>query len=105
MGKYDNKINKKKENNEPFDLEKYIDDIELYRKERELLDLLEILKTIESIRAKLRIPIIRIRKAPEIRLRFVELDTSLDPELMRKLNSLKPRKQTNSSKMKVEWIE
>ncbi|MBA7533098.1 hypothetical protein ES705_25333 [subsurface metagenome] len=97
MAKYDNKINKKKENNEPFDLEKYIDDIEQYRKQRKILDLLGFLKFLEKER------MIRLQKKPEIRVRVFELDTSLDKEILERIEiTAKPRKE---NKMKIEWIE
>lgn len=101
MARYDNKINKKKENNEPFDLEKYIDDIELYGKQRRLLDLLEFLKFLEKERIE---RMIRLQKKPEIRVRIVKLDTSIDSELLKKLGiAIKPRKPIKENKIKIEW--
>lgn len=101
MGKYDNKINKK--NDEPFDLEKYIDDIEQYRKQRIALDMLEFLKFLEKERIE---RMIRLQKKPEIVVRLVKLDTRLDKEVLERLgikprNTKKPRKE---NKMKIEWL-
>ena len=106
MGKYDNKIKKDKENKEPFSLERYIDDIKLYEKQRKVLDMLEFLRFLEKERIE---RMIRLQKNPEIRVRLVKLDTSLDSELLKRLGigiKPKPRKQTiKPNKMKIEWIE
>ena len=92
--------NKKKENNEPFDLEKYIDDIELYRKQRKILDMVEFLRYLEKERIE---RMIRLQKKPEIIVKLVKLDTSLDKKVLERLGiTTKPRKE---NKIKIEWIE
>lgn len=98
MGKYDNKINKDKD--EPLDFSKYIEkksEEEIFKDfMKNVIELGKILELEEMLR-RVRIPIIRVRKPPIIKLRFEKLDTSLDPELMKKLG-IKPK-----TDMKIEW--
>lgn len=95
----DYKKNEKKKKNEPFNLEKFIDDIEQYNKEckiRLLFDMFEKqrLKDFNKRRKKLLDALGFDKILP---IRFNE-----DIELMNILSNLRPTKQTN--KIRLEWM-
>lgn len=91
MVKYTDKIDKKKESEEDLDLEKYLEWES--ERERRLYDLVRAFLDFKSEMPP--IPIIFLKKPP-----IVKLDTSIDPNVLKKLN-IKPK--TDKKRMKIEW--
>lgn len=97
MVKYIDKIEKKNaRKEEPLDLSKYIDKVDKEQARKDILrditnimKLIRIKKELEKLRENIDdmsiIPIIRLQRAPEIRVRIVRLDKSVNPELIKKL--------------------
>ncbi len=97
MVKYTDKIDKKKESEEDLDLEKYLE----WESERERR-MYDLIRDFLDFKSKMPpIPIMFLRKPPIVKLRFKELDTSIDPDILERLG-IKPKKD-NKKKMKIEW--
>lgn len=97
-----------KEDDEPLDLERYIDKEKAKEELREalaeimlLIKLEEEIKEIKDIIEENAIPIM-IAPRPRIIIRKTKLDTSVNPELVKKLKEI-TREHTNKKKMRIDW--